>query len=400
MTKNRMARLIESTLERSELVLNAKAIADKLQDMAEDLAKVKADDIMPMQDHLKDAFGPSAANSFSQVTSTKIDELVQAIQGAKDAIGNEIARLERAVNGGATSDMAMDGDAMDAEPPAPEADADAEGNELPAPPGDGDVELPEPDMAGNAEDDVLGAAQNAAGRARKESALPRGKRLIERNIKALRESKNPDALVLGTFRKALAETRDAAKALRHTATAYAIDAADVVSIVREAKKACRKKVTEAQPQKPLSPADMRARAEAERATQQAQKAAPQGRKQPQAGAKPATPPAPPKPAGQPSQQGQKGVQAAPEQAPAPKGPVGRGTPQKAPQPVAESNDAEARTKAELENGLAGWVKDYQAQRKAGNVKGAKETKKKIDGVIASKKLVASMVWGKAPEAKE
>lgn len=59
-----------------------------------------------------------------------------------------------------------------------------------------------------------------------------------------------------------------------------------------------------------------------------------------------------------------------------------------------------RTKAELDTGLQSWVDDYQQQRRAGNVKGAEQTKANIDGVIAEKELDAETVYGGDPESEK
>ena len=103
-----VAFLIESELERAEVVLAAKGITTKLQDMAENLSTVEAKDIMPMLDSFRETFGPQAADQFSQVATGKIRELINAVQSAKSALDNEILRLEKLVNGEDGSDAAMD----------------------------------------------------------------------------------------------------------------------------------------------------------------------------------------------------------------------------------------------------------------------------------------------------
>jgi hypothetical protein len=66
--------------------------------------------------------------------------------------------------------------------------------------------------------------------------------------KSLRESKNPDALVLREFHRVLAENGSPARTVRTVASSFGIDASDVVQIVREAKQRQvapgKKKVTE------------------------------------------------------------------------------------------------------------------------------------------------------------
>ena len=236
-----LAFLVESELEKAQVVIAAKGILDKLQKMAEDLAKTEADDIMPMLDSMRLTFGPELTDSFNDVATAKLRQTMEAVKGAKEAITREVGRLEANVNGEQTNDMGMgeepaadDGmgdlgadDGMggldgDADMGAPEGDL---GDEAPMPGEDEEVPNPADDLDAAFDD----AAQDttAAGRAKKES--------IERNVKALSESKNPDRLVFETFRRTLKESRDVVRAAKAVANAFAIDFADVVAIVKEGK---------------------------------------------------------------------------------------------------------------------------------------------------------------------
>ena len=235
-----LAFLIESELEKAEVVLAAKSILEKLQGMAEDLAKVEANDIMPMLDGMRLTFGPELADAFNETTTAKLRQTTEAIKAAKDSIASEVAKLEGSVNGDMTNDMAMGAQDQD----APELGGDmglGDGSDL----GDmGDMGGDDADAAMDGDDDMGGepapemgdmdaafddaAEQNsAAGRARKES--------VERNVKALRESKNPDRLVFETFKRTLKEARNAVTAAKAVAEAFSIDLNDVIDIVKEGK---------------------------------------------------------------------------------------------------------------------------------------------------------------------
>jgi hypothetical protein len=176
-----VAFLIESELERAEVVLAAKGISTKLQDMAENLSTVEAKDIMPMLDSFRETFGPQAADQFSQVATSTIRELIGSVQTSKSALDNEILRLEKMVNGGDPSDAAMDAE-MPPSPMAPPPGAPPS-DELPPPPDEagegaegGAPELPPADAG-----DVALGATGFAGRARKEAARIKGRKLTEEN---------------------------------------------------------------------------------------------------------------------------------------------------------------------------------------------------------------------------
>lgn len=255
-------RLLESELDKAELVISARAIPDQLQKMAEALAKIEADDMMPMMDSLRDAVGPQVSEQFVANTIQQCRDLMNAALKAKSAVLTEIDRLEQAINGEPVSDMAMTD--TPAEPGAPDAGAPAPG----APEGEPPASAPEtPD----AEDDELGAALdklppdatgaadgadsmagNFAGRARKESRrVPSGRKLTDSRRagygarqKLLQQAGDPDRLVMHSFREHLAryragrrltEQQQIRQALRDTAHAYAIDPADVAMVIRAAK---------------------------------------------------------------------------------------------------------------------------------------------------------------------
>lgn len=232
-----LAFLVESELEKAQVVIAAKGIIDELQNMAEDLAKMEADEIMPITDSMRLTFGPEEADRFNETTTSTIRATMEAVKAAKEALTQEVARLEGEVNGEPVNDMTSAPPAGDAgDFAAPEGDlgdiAAAAGDEVEA----GDDLAAAGDAAGDAAgglDDLEAAFDDAAadttaaGRAKKES--------IERNVKALSESKNPDRLVFETFRRTLTEAKDAVRAAKAVAEAFAIDLVDVVAIVKEGK---------------------------------------------------------------------------------------------------------------------------------------------------------------------
>ena len=220
-----VARLIESEIEKVEIVLAAKSIPDTLQKMAEDLAKIEADDVMPLLDQMKAALGPQATNRFSQAVTAKVRELLDTVKLTKDAIDVEITNLENIANGEPGNDMAMDAAPEMDGPPAPPA-SDVGTNVPPA----SDEDVPADNLA---MDDFKDGG--AAGRMRKESATRR----LSPAVRKLRESTNPDAMILAAFRGQLQAGRKVLESAKRVSRTFEIDLDDVVSIVREAKTAKR-----------------------------------------------------------------------------------------------------------------------------------------------------------------
>lgn len=228
-----LAFLIESSMERAELVMAAKSITDKLQAMAETLAKIEASDVMPMMDSMKENFGPQVAQKFETTVTAKLRALTETLRLAKDDIGTEIVRMEASVNGEPVSDMEM-ADEM----PTPEADTltapEDAAAPADAPTGEDDIgNVPSDEelesMFADAEGDDSGE-DISAGRVRKESVEARG-------ASVLRESANPDLVVMRTFARLIREGRDTVKAATGVAAFFGIDASDVVDIVRDYRKA-------------------------------------------------------------------------------------------------------------------------------------------------------------------
>ena len=243
-----IAFLIEDEMEKASVLLAAQAITQKLQDMAEDLAKVEADDLMPLSDQLRDVVGPEVASQFSDSVITQIRQLLDAVKGAKDQIDNSISGLETGT--APANDMQASAGLPPAPGAAPAPGATAPGaGAAPIPPAGGDEEFGADDAGAGDMPDLgdEGDAPNLgpAGRARKESASRKGRALTERTLRAraaLRRSANPDATILEAFRRVLAETKHPARSLRAVSRLFQIDESDVFDVVRSAK---RRKVREA-----------------------------------------------------------------------------------------------------------------------------------------------------------
>lgn len=126
--------LIESELNKAEVILASKSIMQTLQDIAERVAKIEVNDLMPLLDSFKEAFGQQLSEQFGNVTADELHELVSKIRATKDRIGDEILNLEKNMRGEPTSDMATSDEYEDDELPPVEADdEDEDGTDKPKP---------------------------------------------------------------------------------------------------------------------------------------------------------------------------------------------------------------------------------------------------------------------------
>lgn len=89
-----LSKLLENDLEQAKLILAARDVLDKLQKIAEHLAELGAEEIMPLADSMKGAFGPEAASTFEHAANTNIQKALETVRAAKDSINTAILQVE------------------------------------------------------------------------------------------------------------------------------------------------------------------------------------------------------------------------------------------------------------------------------------------------------------------
>jgi hypothetical protein len=158
-----LATLLENDLEQAELVLAAKDIMTKLQEMAEDLAKINAQSLFPLVDKMKPAFGLEAAHQFEEASQEAVTGAMDAVRNAKDLLGNAIIHLEGRMP---ANDMAATDDMAAAGAPTPDMGMDTGAAPMDAE-GGSDFDQAMDDFG--AADGAAGPEEEPLGRAKKES---------------------------------------------------------------------------------------------------------------------------------------------------------------------------------------------------------------------------------------
>ena len=84
------ANLMEQDLEGAELLLAANDMVDRLQKMAEDVASMQVEELMPLVDAMRDQFGTDQADAFNSSVEA-------ALQGALDTIRSTHDQVDTAI---------------------------------------------------------------------------------------------------------------------------------------------------------------------------------------------------------------------------------------------------------------------------------------------------------------
>jgi hypothetical protein len=85
----------EQDLEQAQTLIAAKSLSDDLQTMAEKVARMAVDDLMPLVDTMKSQFGPEAADGYNATVKAQLDQLLAAVQKAKDESDNAVSALQQ-----------------------------------------------------------------------------------------------------------------------------------------------------------------------------------------------------------------------------------------------------------------------------------------------------------------
>ncbi len=86
--------ILENELEQAEIILAIKDLSNRLQKMAETVARMNAEDVLPMVDQIREIFGPKKSDDFSKAATEGLNVIMQAVKHAKEMLGNQILNLE------------------------------------------------------------------------------------------------------------------------------------------------------------------------------------------------------------------------------------------------------------------------------------------------------------------
>ena len=102
--------LLEGEIEQAEVIIAAKGFAQELQDMIEKVGRLMNEDLGPVVDQMREAYGNEASSNFGGMMSTQLQEVIDELRISKDKIDDAVDAI---ANGSIPSnDMDMGGDEL------------------------------------------------------------------------------------------------------------------------------------------------------------------------------------------------------------------------------------------------------------------------------------------------
>ena len=92
-TLENLRTLLEQDLDQAELVLAAKDMVDRIQKMAENLAEMQVEELMPLVDAMKEHFGPDQAQMFNSSVEATLQQALDTIKATRDGVDNAVLAL-------------------------------------------------------------------------------------------------------------------------------------------------------------------------------------------------------------------------------------------------------------------------------------------------------------------
>lgn len=184
-TLNNLSKLLESDLEQARLIFATNDVVDRLQSMAEQIAKMSVNDVMPIVDDMRGTFGPEKADTFETAVNEALDAALEAIKSSKDKVANEVLRLEGKAAPEAEGPSDLEKDAMAAAEPSEEGSEDEETGGLDAEGTEGsdDTEEELDDIFGDSGDEGVGRAKKESARVNtKKAKINEAKRALRKKI--------------------------------------------------------------------------------------------------------------------------------------------------------------------------------------------------------------------------
>lgn len=204
--------MADTQIDKAVVTLAAKEVVDKFNKQMESILKLEVSDIMPLVDSIRTQFGPELAENFANACTSMFSEIKQNLVDAKLALGSEVDKLEKIVDG--SSDMS---DYVPTE--APDQDTTETAQEQ-----GGDAEVSQ-----DTDTDSVGdqTTTDDAGDDLMKPSIGRDPKMIE----SLMKSGDSDTFIMEKIKDRISSGSAAIDAIKFISESLDIDMASVVEVV-------------------------------------------------------------------------------------------------------------------------------------------------------------------------
>lgn len=151
----------QEDLAKASTILAAKEMCGKIQSIAEDVAKMSVEDLMPLVDVMRQQFGPEATNAFNELVKNQLDQILEIATETKEKMDAAVDTLNKGGVPSGSSDIESAGE---------EPDTSMTGDEAPDLSDEGDEETGEEDLDLGAEEPETTSAEPLGRRKKEELA--------------------------------------------------------------------------------------------------------------------------------------------------------------------------------------------------------------------------------------
>lgn len=102
--------ILEGEVEQAEVIIAAKGFSQELQDMIEKVGRLMNEDLGPVTDQMRQAYGPEVAGSFQSSMQGELENVLETLRGAKGSMDSAVASISQGQAPDAGNDMDMDVD--------------------------------------------------------------------------------------------------------------------------------------------------------------------------------------------------------------------------------------------------------------------------------------------------
>ena len=108
-------KLLESEIEQAEVIIAAKGFAQELQNMVEKVGRLMNEDLEPVVDQMREAYGNEVSASFGDMMGTQMQAVIDELRASKDKIDDAVDSIANGQMISQETDMDMDmgGDDLD-----------------------------------------------------------------------------------------------------------------------------------------------------------------------------------------------------------------------------------------------------------------------------------------------